>query len=664
MRLPEANRSALGLLKVLLAASFLLPLLLFAVASWIDYRDAMADAQTELLHSSEVAREQASKVFDGQSQVADRVIARPPQVQSMLLVARSGQPLVSTGFYPVPAALDLGKHDYFQDFYRVLIGGGSDGGVGKVIMLVRDDGQTLARYPPLASLPPTPWASGSFLAATQAHPDAGAYQGRWSAGAREPRRLFAYRKVQGYPVYVVAGRNRAAIMAAWRRTMASHLVFGAPATLALFAVTWTALARTRREATALARARQEIERREQAEATLLKTQRLEAVGQMTGGVAHDFNNLLTVIMGLAELLGKRADDPARVRNLGGQIVLAAQRGGEVTRQLLAFSRRRQVEPEVVGLNRRLTDFQPLLERAASQAIGIELDLDPELGPVQLDPGHFEAAVLNLVGNARDAMPDGGKIVIRTRNVELTRSQHPDLPAGRYVQVAIVDSGTGMDPQTAAKAFEPFFTTKEIGKGTGLGLSQVYGFAIQAGGDVRITTVPDQGTTIELLLPRTAADATDERAGDPPVARRAADSEVILVVEDEPSVLEAAVENLRDLGYTTLSATDGLAALVILQSAVRVDVLFSDMMMPGGMNGIQLSVAARRLRPALKVLLTSGYAANPASEPPESFAMLPKPYGFEQLASHLQSVLRAEPVVLDDPEASRRRNDELGDGGQP
>ena len=221
---------------------------------------------------------------------------------------------------------------------------------------------------------------------------------------------------------------------------------------------------------------------------------------MTGGVAHDFNNLLTVILGNAELLGKRANDPARVRHIAGQIIVAAQHGGKVTQQLLTFSRRQLVHPETFDVNDSLRAFQPLLEHASQDGIGIALDLSAGPQPVWLDRGQFEAAMLSLVGNARDAMPNGGTIRVATQAAILPAPEHPDLPPGEYVRVAVADDGVGMDSYTAARAFEPFFTTKEIGKGTGLGLSQVYGFAKQAGGDLRIITAPGEGTTVEIMLP--------------------------------------------------------------------------------------------------------------------------------------------------------------------
>ena len=434
--------------------------------------------------------------------------------------------------------------------------------------------------------------------------------------------------MRGYPLYVVAGRSWSAILAEWRATMLGHLLFGIPVSLMLFAVTRTALARALREEQALQRANLEIKRREVAEEALLRAQRLEAVGQLTGGVAHDFNNLLTVIAGNAALIDKRADDAAASRRFAANIQLAAQRGAEITQQLLAFAGRHTVRPETIDLNVRLRAFKPLLDRAAGESVQIGLELQASLRPVCIDPGQFEAAVLNLVGNARDAMPDGGRITITTR------------ASGPAVIVTVADTGTGMDRDTVARAFEPFFTTKGVGKGTGLGLSQVYGFARQAGGGVQIVSSTGSGTAVEIMLP--AADGVVGAMGSEtsaPAGRFDPQGRVVLVVEDEPNVLETALETLGDLGYVTMAAAGAGAALEHLRRTERVDVLFTDMVMPGGMNGLQLSTEARRLRPDIKVLLTSGYTGlSGVADLPGDIPLLAKPYDRKQLSARLEAVL--------------------------
>jgi CheY-like chemotaxis protein len=292
-----------------------------------------------------------------------------------------------------------------------------------------------------------------------------------------------------------------------------------------------------------------------------------------------------------------------------------------------------------------------MRQAISKQVEVILDLDAALDPVRIDASQFEATLLNLISNARDAMPSGGRVVISTRNANLLSdaAQGRCVAPGAYVQISVADTGFGMDRATAAMAFEPFFTTKDVGKGTGLGLSQVYGFAKQAGGSARIDTMLGEGTTIELLLPRSVA--PEERTLSPRLEamplRPATQGEVVLVVEDEPMVLELAVECLRDLGYKTLAADTAATALERLRSTERIDILFSDVVMPGGMNGVQLAVVARTLRDGLKVVLTSGYTASALAqdhEMPVGTPLLSKPYAREELAQTLRSVLEAGHVT--------------------
>ena len=369
-------------------------------------------------------------------------------------------------------------------------------------------------------------------------------------------------------------------------------------------------------------------RQREAEERLNQSQKMEAIGQLTGGVAHVFNNLLTIIVGNLDMIVRKPDNPQRVERLASSAMTAARRGAEVTEKLLSFSRRQVVRPETVNPNRLLKDF----------------DLDAVLDPVRLDPGQFESAVLNLAVNARDAMPDGGVLTVKTCNGHLDAAEIPDRPdlrPGAYVLVSVTDTGQGMDAATRTRAFEPFFTTKDVGKGTGLGLSQVYGFVRQAGGHAQIKSEPGGGTSVELYLPRSAEKTTNETRHDNALPlRRAASGEVVLVVEDEPAVLEMAVESLGELGYRTLTATRASEALERLGGCERVDILFSDVVMPGGMNGVQLSVQARRLRPGLRVLLTSGYTGTALDEHavPADLPLLSKPYRREELANKLRVVM--------------------------
>jgi signal transduction histidine kinase len=381
----------------------------------------------------------------------------------------------------------------------------------------------------------------------------------------------------------------------------------------------------------------------EAEERLNQAQKMEAIGQLTGGVAHDFNNLLTIIVGNLDMIVRKPDNPQRVERLATSAMTAARRGAEVTEKLLSFSRRQLVRPETVNPNRLLKDFQALLRRAMGETVEIRFDLDASLDPVRLDPGQFESAVLNLAVNARDAMSGGGVLTVKTCNAHLDAHEiidRPDLRPGSYVLVAVSDTGQGMDAATRGRAFEPFFTTKDVGKGTGLGLSQVYGFVRQAGGHAQIKSEVGGGTSVELYLPRSAEKAAEIRSENVLPLRRAVSGEVVLVVEDEPAVLEMAVESLTELGYQTLTATQASEALERLSGPERIDILFSDVVMPGGMNGVQLSVEARRLRPGLRVLLTSGYTGTALDEHavPADLPLLSKPYRRDELANKLRVVL--------------------------
>lgn len=391
----------------------------------------------------------------------------------------------------------------------------------------------------------------------------------------------------------------------------------------------------------------DVTERHQTEERLRQAERMEAVGQLTGGVAHDFNNLLTVILGNLDLIVRRPGDAARVERLASNALIAGRRGTELTDKLLAFSRRQIVAPQTLNLNRVIGEFTALIKQAVGEAVEVSLVLDPGLDPARLDQSQFQAVLLNLAGNARDAMPSGGTLQITTRNVTATADDVAgvqDARPGQYLQVTIADTGTGMDAATAARAFEPFFTTKEVGKGTGLGLSQVYGFVRQAGGFCRVRTAPGEGCAVDLFLPRSSDETAGMTSHGLMPLRAASGSEVVLVVEDEDALREMAAESLDQLGYHVLTAPNARMALDVLRGPTRIDVLFSDVVMPGGMNGAQLAVQAREIRPDLKVLLTSGYintATAGTRELPEGVPLLRKPYIREELAAKLQTVIAAE-----------------------
>ncbi|WP_267428133.1 PAS domain-containing sensor histidine kinase [Methylobacterium sp. GC_Met_2] len=349
-----------------------------------------------------------------------------------------------------------------------------------------------------------------------------------------------------------------------------------------------------------------------AEEALRQAQKMEAVGQLTGGLAHDFNNLLAGISGSLELIqtrlaqGRMMDVDRYINAAQG----AARRAAALTHRLLAFSRRQTLDPKPTDVNRLVAGLEELIRRTVGPAIAVEVIGAPGLWPALVDPPQLENALLNLCINARDAMPEGGRITIETANawLDADAARHHDMPPGPYLSLCVADTGTGMPPAIIARVFEPFFTTKPLGQGTGLGLSMIYGFAQQSGGQVRIESEVGRGTNVCLHLPRHggAVPEEDPRAapGAPP---RAAPGETVLVVDDEPTVRMLVTEVLEDLGYTAIEAADGVAGLKVLRSDVRIDLLVTDVGLPGGMNGRQMAEAGRETRPGLKVLFITGYA---------------------------------------------------------
>jgi len=381
------------------------------------------------------------------------------------------------------------------------------------------------------------------------------------------------------------------------------------------------------------------ERRDAAEAlerareALFQAQKLEAIGKLTGGVAHDFNNLLGVIISGLEIIAGEVASPAGQRVLES-MQRAAERGSTLTRQLLTFARKQPLRQEQTDINAVIQSFEAVLRRASRGAIRFDFRLADGLPPVLMDAPQFEAALLNLIVNARDATPDDGRIVLSTETVQLAEFQVARLPAGRYVRVAVSDTGCGMPPEVVERALEPFFTTKEVGKGTGMGLSQVYGFIQGSGGDMTIDSRVDEGTTVALYLP---AIAGAER-GDQDDDRQPEETERALVVDDQPEMLAVAIEVFRNLGYTVLSAGNGKDALDILERTAGIDVLFSDVVMPG-MNGIELARQARRLHPEIRILLASGYTAPALAEEHADLKSVPlvtKPYRTSEILKKLRT----------------------------
>lgn len=430
----------------------------------------------------------------------------------------------------------------------------------------------------------------------------------------------------------------------WRGTLQQRRKDGKPLTVAAH---WTLVRDATGAPQRILAINTDITERLILEEQLRQAQRLEAVGQLTGGVAHDFNNLLTVILGNAELLVEDLNQNQRARFLAETMKTAAERGADLTARLLAFARRQPLHPRRVDLNRMMGSMDGLLRRTLGEQIEIRMVQAGGLWQALVDLPQIESALLNLCINARDAMPRGGKLTIETANVQLDADYaalNADVTPGQYVMLAVSDTGTGMTLEVIARAFEPFFTTKGAGKGSGLGLSMVYGFVKQSGGHVKIYSEIGHGTTIRLYLPRAPGDAeyqvTPERE-----TTSEGGSEVILMVEDDDLVREHVAQQLRSLGYAVLTAPNAADALDVLHGDEAVELLFTDVVMPGGMNGRELADQARSIRPGLPVLFTSGYSENVIMHHGRldpDVHLLQKPYGRHQLAAKLRQVLGERP----------------------
>jgi signal transduction histidine kinase len=698
-------------LRLLLIGVIVVPIGLFVSAAWLNYRWAFDEARTELARTTDAVHEHALKVFEINELVLDRLaerygeldeatLAAAPELRTYVKqLAASAPHITSAGFIfgdgriissnlDLPAGsahhhefiaaprngvemligvLETSSHrnqlrfliarpkpgtprganrdliytsispDYFQRYYSGAFG------PDYAISIIRSDGAILARSPELPKgfvLAP----NTGFRRSIAENADHGSYIANSSVDGQA--RVFAYRKLGDYPLYVAVGVDEATVIEGWRAQLAGHLVFGIPATLALIAITLIALRRSASAHDAMRQAAAETKRRQQLEASLHQAQKMEAVGQLTGGVAHDFNNLLTAIIGSLEMI-ERTDAPELIRKYATAAMRAADRGARLTQQLLAFSRRQVLRPEIVNVNRLLGEFETLTQRAVGESIEVKFALDAKVDPSRIDPAQFQSAVLNLVVNARDATPAGGRILVETRNVHLGAENGAlelGLSPGRYVMIAVSDTGSGMTAEVRAQAFDPFFTTKEVGKGSGLGLSQVYGFAKQSGGHVTVESEPGQGTCVRFYLPsvEAPAPARSDGAVEPPPERRTGS---VLIVEDDEAVLATVKGSLDELGYRTIVARSAAEALDVLRRDEPIDLLFSDIVMPGGMNGVALARRARRLRQDIKVLLTSGYAPAAANEHEnDGFAVLSKPYRQGELARVIAGVLgeRASP----------------------
>jgi len=396
--------------------------------------------------------------------------------------------------------------------------------------------------------------------------------------------------------------------------------------------------------TANAHLKAEIASRASAEAQVRQLQKMEAVGQLTGGIAHDFNNMLTIVIGSIDVAKRRlAGDPGKVAECLDSAMDGAQRAAQLTGRLLAFSRQQPLAPRSLDANKLVGGMSELLRHTVGENLKVETVLAGGLWTTFADAGQLENAVLNLCVNARDAMPDGGALTIETGNAHLDDNYaavNVEVAAGQYVMISVSDTGAGMPPEVAERAFDPFYTTKGVGRGTGLGLSQVHGFVKQSGGHVKIYSEAGVGTTVKLYLPRSRRQEDAVTAADPAASPRARGEEIVLVVEDEERVRHLSVDALRDLGYVVVQASDAAQALSVLDLQPRVDLLFTDIVMPD-MNGRRLADEALTRRPDLKVLYTTGYTRNAVVHNgvlDANVAFLPKPFTFDQLALKVRQVL--------------------------
>ena len=570
-----------------------------------------------------------------QSKVANRRVA----VIARRRVPATGDAKTFDGITTVALA-----PEYFSNYYASIPGSAADSTIG----LLGKDGVVIAWYPAgrAAKLNPA-----SALALAIAGNDSGRVTS--VSPVDKVERIFVYRRLPGNDLYVLTGIDKSSIVSDWMEAMSYHLIFGLPATFGLAFLSWLALKRARRESLAYTQLQEEVERRQVTEDALRQSQKMEAVGRLTGGIAHDFNNLLTAIMGNSDLALRRiTNEDERITRPMKSIKEASVRAAALVQRLLAFSRQHPHEVRVLDVNQLVRDMSELLQRTIGESVTIETVLAGGLWKAALDANELENAILNLAINARDAMSGGGRLTIETANTFLdedyAHKEVDGLKPGQYVLLAVSDAGAGMTKEVIDQAFEPFFTTKPKGVGSGLGLSMVYGFVKQSNGHIKIYSEVGEGTTIKMYFPRGPDQRNDPQVAPKSERRKAAPTstgnETILLVEDDETVNRFGVEVLTELGYRVISARDGNEALTHLDKHPDILMLFTDVILPGGMNGRQLATEVERRRHRIKVLFATGYTRNAIvhhGRLDPGVEVLLKPFTYEALAEKVRAVLDAD-----------------------
>jgi two-component system, NtrC family, sensor kinase len=697
------DNSLTAWLRAVLWGAFLFPSMAFALAVLWGYERAYKEAEDTVAHASALALRNAQRTFQIAAEIARRaddaasgadadVHAREAQVhqrladmsaglQSIVNVNvwdANGRPLVRSDKYPVdpsitvadrayfieqreqPRALGIGEvikgrqtglelvnatvrrsapdgafagvvavslaPGFFRDYYRSLA---AEQPNLTNFALIRTDGALLARFPPLTDGRSKVRPNNPVFARVRAGETSGIEV--LESTEEGQVRLVSFRRVGDLPVYVTAGVSRSAMLAGWFHFVAVLAAIIMPTTLVLVYVSWVALKKTRRELAISAELQDQIRRRAKAELVLLETQKLEALSQLTGGVAHDFNNLLTIVSNGLHLLGRKHPELKDERQLES-MSRAVKSGVRLTRQLLSFSRKQALRPETVALQQWLPATQGLLASTLGGSIALHFSVDPDTRPVTVDLAELELALINAALNAQHAMPHGGSLRVTACNLE--------RDGAALVVIRVEDDGAGIPPELLKKVFEPFYTTKGPGKGSGLGLSQVYGLCAQAGGYAAIESTVGRGSTLSLYFPAAVAEvATVE------VHKSEATGLLrgrVLLVEDNDDVARATESLLRSAGLEVTRAANADAALAALTDHAHPDILFSDISMPGSMDGIGLAFAVRTRWPALPLILTTGYAERIDEAIAGGFRVLTKPVAPDEVLSELGALLARRP----------------------